>query len=172
MKRHSRPYSCTFPPCPKTFGSKNDWRRHENSQHLHYESWHCHLSTTITKALQTKDRKQDHSGCKHISYHLDAFKSHLQRTHQIATEELHDSATLARSLAPCPRTFYCGFCHRSVRATDWGARFDHLDAHFVGRGTPQVSMAAWAADGVVAEGQVAKREGGGEDRGQGAEEGD
>ncbi|KFZ11123.1 hypothetical protein V502_07746 [Pseudogymnoascus sp. VKM F-4520 (FW-2644)] len=175
MKRHSRPYSCTFPPCPKTFGSKNDWRRHENSQHLHYESWHCRLfatSTTISKTLettttttlQTQDRNQDHSACKHISYHLDAFKSHLQRTHHIPTSELHDSATLARSPAPCPRTFYCGFCARRICATSWGARFDHLDAHFVGRGgTAQVSMAAWAADGVGSEGQVAESEGGGED---------
>ncbi|KFZ18833.1 hypothetical protein V501_00998 [Pseudogymnoascus sp. VKM F-4519 (FW-2642)] len=167
MKRHSRPYHCTFPPCAKTFGSKNDWRRHENSQHLHYESWRCHLSSgTTTSTLQSLQTPQSHSqnrdhnepsACKHISYHLDAFKSHLSRTHQIASAELNDSATVARCLAPCPRTFYCGFCACSVAQADWSARFDHLDGHFSGRkGGEQVAMAAWTEEGEGAEGKGAE----------------
>ncbi|RYP55378.1 hypothetical protein DL768_000133 [Monosporascus sp. mg162] len=38
-KRHSKPYGCTFPTCNKRFGSKNDWKRHENSQHFLLEVW-------------------------------------------------------------------------------------------------------------------------------------
>lgn len=34
MKRHDRPYGCTFSTCNKAFGSKGDWKRHENSQHI------------------------------------------------------------------------------------------------------------------------------------------
>ncbi|ELR04044.1 hypothetical protein VC83_06124 [Pseudogymnoascus destructans] len=161
MKRHSRPYHCTFPPCAKTFGSKNDWRRHENSQHLHYESWRCQLpsaTTTTTATLQTQsqNRDRDHdkpSACKHISYHLDAFKSHLSRTHQIGSTELNDSATLARCLAPCPCTFHCGFCARRLPQRDWSARFDHFDGHFSGRGgAGKVEMAAWTEEGEGADG--------------------
>jgi hypothetical protein len=160
MKRHSRPYSCTFPPCTKTFGSKNDWRRHENSQHLHYESWHCnlHLSTTNTSTTlepqdQDKDKNLDHNddatACKHISYHLDAFKSHLSRTHSIPQPSINAHATRARHLLPTPSTFHCGFCPLAIPQPDWSARFDHLDAHFTGRGgSAKVSMAAWKAESV------------------------
>ncbi|KAM3415704.1 hypothetical protein BST61_g9218 [Cercospora zeina] len=33
IKRHTRPYGCTFPLCNKIFGSRNDWKRHELTQH-------------------------------------------------------------------------------------------------------------------------------------------
>ncbi|CAK1354625.1 unnamed protein product [Cercospora beticola] len=33
LKRHTRPYGCTFPRCNKDFGSRNDWKRHESTQH-------------------------------------------------------------------------------------------------------------------------------------------
>ncbi|KAF2212455.1 hypothetical protein CERZMDRAFT_106186 [Cercospora zeae-maydis SCOH1-5] len=33
IKRHTRPYGCTFSLCNKTFGSRNDWKRHELTQH-------------------------------------------------------------------------------------------------------------------------------------------
>ncbi|KFX94293.1 hypothetical protein O988_06384 [Pseudogymnoascus sp. VKM F-3808] len=159
MKRHSRPYSCTFPPCTKTFGSKNDWRRHENSQHLHYESWHCTLdlsttTSTSTTTLEPQDQDQDQNNdeantCKHISYHLDAFKSHLSRTHSIPQPSINAHATRARRLLPTPSTFHCGFCPSRIAQPDWSARFDHLDAHFTGRGgSAKVSMAAWKAEGV------------------------
>ncbi|KAI1439223.1 hypothetical protein GGR50DRAFT_690571 [Xylaria sp. CBS 124048] len=32
-KRHEKPFTCSIPGCGKKFGSKNDWKRHENTQH-------------------------------------------------------------------------------------------------------------------------------------------
>ncbi|WAO97128.1 C2H2-type domain-containing protein [Fusarium falciforme] len=33
LKRHARPYGCTFLKCKIDFGSKHDWKRHESGQH-------------------------------------------------------------------------------------------------------------------------------------------
>jgi hypothetical protein len=41
LKRHKRPYGCTFQNCNKCFGSKSDWKRHENSQHFQMPTWRC-----------------------------------------------------------------------------------------------------------------------------------
>jgi hypothetical protein len=41
MKRHDRPYGCTFSACNKTFGSKHDWKRHENSRHIFAQAGPC-----------------------------------------------------------------------------------------------------------------------------------
>ncbi|KAF2756751.1 hypothetical protein EJ05DRAFT_502244 [Pseudovirgaria hyperparasitica] len=42
-RRHQRPYGCTHPKCHKKFGSKSDWKRHENSQHFQNEGWRCEI---------------------------------------------------------------------------------------------------------------------------------
>lgn len=46
MKRHARPWACTFLNCKKTklFGSKADWKRHEFQQHGDVEVWECRTS--------------------------------------------------------------------------------------------------------------------------------
>jgi hypothetical protein len=42
MKRHQKPYACTrVPGCDKRFGSKSDWKRHENDQHIQLQFWRC-----------------------------------------------------------------------------------------------------------------------------------
>uniref|UniRef100_A0A8H7TR37 C2H2-type domain-containing protein n=1 Tax=Bionectria ochroleuca TaxID=29856 RepID=A0A8H7TR37_BIOOC len=40
-KRHKKPYGCTVYRCEKTFGSKDDWKRHERQQHTPPEVWVC-----------------------------------------------------------------------------------------------------------------------------------
>ncbi|KAJ4178367.1 hypothetical protein NW767_014880, partial [Fusarium falciforme] len=37
LKRHAKPYSCTFLNCESHFGSKHDWKRHESRQHCQVE---------------------------------------------------------------------------------------------------------------------------------------
>ncbi|RSL71167.1 hypothetical protein CEP54_001533 [Fusarium duplospermum] len=37
LKRHAKPWSCTFFNCQINFGSKNDWKRHERRQHCQVE---------------------------------------------------------------------------------------------------------------------------------------
>ncbi|EUC26808.1 hypothetical protein COCCADRAFT_42231 [Bipolaris zeicola 26-R-13] len=41
MKRHKKPYGCTYPRCHKRFSAKSDWKRHENSQHFQPEVFQC-----------------------------------------------------------------------------------------------------------------------------------
>ncbi|KAK4451041.1 hypothetical protein QBC34DRAFT_402051 [Podospora aff. communis PSN243] len=42
-KKHTRPYVCVFnfAGCESTFASKNEWKRHVNSQHLLLNYWIC-----------------------------------------------------------------------------------------------------------------------------------
>jgi hypothetical protein len=46
MKRHERPYSCTFTACLKAFGSRHDWQRHETTQHDLFDTWCCGKATS------------------------------------------------------------------------------------------------------------------------------
>jgi hypothetical protein len=139
MKRHSRPYGCTFSACNnKTFGSKNDWKRHENSQHFHLESWRC-------------DEERPEGGvCAKVCYRKQTFTDHLQKDHSIS-----DSNALAAKVQTChigrncQARFWCGFCVRLIdlkkKSVDaWAERFDHIDDHFMGRhGLTSQSIQDW-----------------------------
>jgi hypothetical protein len=139
MKRHSRPYGCTFPACSnKTFGSKNDWKRHENSQHFHLESWRCDVS------------KPEGGVCAKVCYRKQTFTEHLQKDHLISNCDDVSAKTQACHIGRnCQSRFWCGFCvklidlkKKSVEA--WAERFDHIDDHFMGRhGLIQQSIQDW-----------------------------
>lgn len=47
LSTHTRPFICTFQRygCNATVGSKNEWKRHINVQHLHLETWRCDLDS-------------------------------------------------------------------------------------------------------------------------------
>lgn len=139
MKRHSRPYGCTFPACNnKTFGSKNDWKRHENSQHIHLETWRC-------------DEEKPQGGvCAKVCYRKQSFTDHLQKDHLMSNNDA--VATKAKSChigRNCQARFWCGFCVKPIdlkkKGVDaWAERFDHIDNHFMGRhGFTQQSIQDW-----------------------------
>ncbi len=128
MKRHERPYGCTFLNCNKEFGSKNDWKRHENSQHFHLETWRCDIS-----------RADEKSECAKVCYRRQTFQDHLKKEHALADPEAVkkklDSCRMGRN---CQSRFWCGFCASLVDLKKkgleaWGERFDHIDDHFMGR---------------------------------------
>ena len=138
MKRHERPYGCTFLTCNKTFGSKNDWKRHENSQHFHLETWRC-------------DKERLEGGtCAKVCYRRQTFQEHLTKAHEMSDKELInsklDSCRIGRN---CQSRFWCGFCNKLVdlkkRGADaWTERFDHIDDHFMGRHKlPKQSIQDW-----------------------------
>lgn len=122
-KRHAKQYGCTYHGCGKKFGSKNDWKRHESSQHSQLETWNC-----------------QEDGCNRTCSRRQSFQSHLQRKHSI-----EDAATLERKLENCrigrhcdPR-FWCGFCLVVVTIPQntsnmWTKRCDHIDEHLWGKG--------------------------------------
>lgn len=139
MKRHSKPYGCTFAKCSKTFGSKNDWKRHENSQHFHQETLRCDIS-----------REEEGGGvCGKAFYRRQTFQEHLKNHHH-----MEDDAPIKDKLESCrigrngQSRFWCGFCLSTLelkkKGTDaWNERFDHIDDHFMGK-----------VDGIVVEGKA------------------
>lgn len=68
--KHERPFICTFSfaGCDQTFGSKNEWKRHVNSQHMHLACWKCDLASC-------KDRHA-------VFNRKDLHGQHLKRMHQ------------------------------------------------------------------------------------------
>lgn len=127
MKRHERPYGCTFLTCNKTFGSKNDWKRHENSQHFQIETWRC-----------DEDRPEG-GACAKVCYRKQTFHEHLSKEHQISGEEdVKRKVETCRIGRNCQARFWCGFCTKLIELKKkgldaWTERFDHIDDHFMGR---------------------------------------
>ncbi|KAK3327811.1 hypothetical protein B0T19DRAFT_441753 [Cercophora scortea] len=141
LKRHNKPYRCTLDKCVKKFGSKNDWKRHENSQHFQLEYWRC------------DERLEDspHGVCGKICHRRETINSHLEADHQV-----HDATEIERRSALCrvgrngEDSFWCGLCERIIHLTERGGqaateRFDHIDDHINGRNNlPQKLMTDWA----------------------------
>lgn len=138
MKRHERPYGCTFLTCNKTFGSKNDWKRHENSQHFQLETWRC------------DEERLEGGACAKVCYRKQTFQDHLDKEHQILDEEVvKNKLEVCRIGRNCQARFWCGFCTKLVELKKkgldaWTERFDHIDDHFMGRhGLPKQSIQDW-----------------------------
>ncbi|TAQ90940.1 hypothetical protein B7494_g703 [Chlorociboria aeruginascens] len=138
MKRHERPYGCTFIKCNKTFGSKNDWKRHENSQHFHLESWRCDVE------------KLGGGVCAKVCYRQHTFQDHLKKEHQISdVGSLKIKVENCRMGRNCQARFWCGFCSKLIDLKKlgleaWTERFDHIDDHFMGRSDfPKQGICDW-----------------------------
>ncbi|MCJ1479269.1 hypothetical protein MMC13_007954 [Lambiella insularis] len=125
-KRHSRPWGCTHARCTKMFGSKNDWKRHENSQHHELETWRCNEPNSQSKINQ----------CAKIYYRPDEFQDHLRNDHRKGDEEyLHEQCKMCRIGRNRQTRFWCGFCIQVVKLESrgveaWDERFNHIDDHF------------------------------------------
>lgn len=133
MKRHDKPYGCTYKTCGKKFGSKNDWKRHESSQHFQLESWNCNF----------KD-------CDKVLPRRELFKWHLINHHKEKDsqkiDKLQEECRLGRH---CDPRFWCGFCDKFVEITgevvnSWTKRCDHIDSHLFGKdGLEEKKMYQW-----------------------------
>ncbi|RHZ72600.1 hypothetical protein CDV55_104191 [Aspergillus turcosus] len=128
QKRHERPYGCTFPECNKTFGSKADWKRHENSQHYHVQSWYCTLCDPT-------------KGKRYVRwyYRQEVFVQHLKKHHHVDDEGVRIAIANNRVGENGQSRFWCGFCReiiplRSQGREAWNERFDHIDFEHFRRG--------------------------------------
>ncbi|PTB69749.1 hypothetical protein BBK36DRAFT_1188342 [Trichoderma citrinoviride] len=133
MKRHKKPYGCTYRICNKHFGSKNDWKRHESSQHFQLESWHCNVE-----------------GCGKVLPRRELFRSHLLNHHRLTDgQKVEDKLEKCRLGRHCDPRFWCGFCDKFIEVTgevvnSWTKRCDHIDNHLFGKeGMPKKSMNEW-----------------------------
>ncbi|GME48962.1 c2h2 type zinc finger domain protein [Neofusicoccum parvum] len=124
-KRHTRPYGCTFSKCFKKFGSKNDWKRHEGSQHFQVETWRCEHQVS-----------HEAPKCAEIFYESKVFEKHLRDSHRIADQKHIDTELRTRRIGRNGQSrFWCGFCQRIIELKTrfveaWEERFNHIDEHF------------------------------------------
>ncbi|KAI9886282.1 MAG: hypothetical protein M1823_001891 [Watsoniomyces obsoletus] len=127
MKRHDRPYGCTYPRCWKKFGSKNDWKRHENTQHFQEELWRCQ---------QVSEKHQSSLQCSENFKTKAEFCLHLRQHHDITDAvRLDDEAKKCHIHVNGQSHVWCGFCVRIITLKETGirgvdARFDHIAKHF------------------------------------------
>lgn len=125
MKRHTKPYGCTDPRCRKRFGSKNDWKRHEISQHFQQEMWRCSYDdcSSATPAQLFYDRE--------------LFVKHIKKEHENESHALDDEKVDAVHVAhDFQGSFWCGFC-KEIKPSPFQLdidvhtqRFDHIGKHF------------------------------------------
>jgi len=99
MKRHTRPYVCTFPSCTSRHGSRSDWKRHEETQHVIQESWLCTA------------RSPDGSKCFTNFASEHALRNHLAAAHRVATSQITSQLCEGMHLGEeAVGRFWCGFC--------------------------------------------------------------
>ncbi|KAK0888932.1 hypothetical protein LTR02_015873 [Friedmanniomyces endolithicus] len=126
MKRHTRPYGCTFPSCFKEFGSRNDWKRHEESQHSLQEMWKCMFSTPSG------------TRCTTISYDSTHFTNHLRQNHPdtLTNNPLPLLSETMHLGAKAHRRYFCGFCNSLIEQNPLDflnaaeARYKHIGDHY------------------------------------------
>ncbi|KAH7076763.1 hypothetical protein BKA63DRAFT_289270 [Paraphoma chrysanthemicola] len=125
MRRHEKPYGCTYPKCTKRFGAKSDWKRHENSQHFQLEAFRCRLPSIVSDKI-----------CGEHFFRVSAFKEHLKTQHKMDNAENQETEARARRIGKnCQQQFWCGF-HNDIivlnekRNAAWDERFDHIATHF------------------------------------------
>ena len=118
LQRHKKPFGCTFDRCSKVFGSKNDWKRHEQSQHEQQECWRCHK-------------------CYEVFYHSQTHMiNHLMERHGVKrADEATKQAKGRRIARNYQGQFWCGFCDKIIFHEYHGVeainhRFDHIADHF------------------------------------------
>ncbi|CCC08890.1 hypothetical protein SMACR_07526 [Sordaria macrospora] len=137
QKRHDKPYACTFHNCSKNFGSKNDWKRHENSQHLQLEVWRCDEKHQRHQGVSLVDDRT--SVCGWVAHRREAFRTHLSKEHRIVDDPtIKKKVTECHIGRNCESRFWCGFCRKTIefqkdKKLAWSARFDHIEDHFIGR---------------------------------------
>ncbi|KAL9049437.1 MAG: hypothetical protein Q9162_007223 [Coniocarpon cinnabarinum] len=142
-RRHSRPFGCTFDYCYKAFGSKNDWKRHESSQHFQDEMWRCAQlcqpsaiadPASILTLAQSDCESSD--ACAQVFHERKELAEHLAVQHGFTDPDAIGQACseqqIGRNLCG---SFWCGFC-KKVRVLEnegrkgWDERFDHIGGHF------------------------------------------
>jgi len=148
-QQHLRPFLCVFyfAGCSQTFGSKNEWKRHVNSQHLQLSYWHCDDSMCV-------DRKA-------IFNRKDLFGQHLKRMHPppegsnkpsiISYMEVVIDRCRVERRQP-PQESRCGYCEQRFEGEQgWEQRMEHVGQHYEKNNYKHISRDCWVPDeGLIA----------------------
>jgi hypothetical protein len=117
MHRHRKTYGCVFDKCHKSFGSKNDWKRHESTQHEQQECWRCAVCFDVF-----------FNGEEHYVQHMQA-----QHPNHPLSRQNPLYFRIARNYQRC---FWCGYCnaikfHNKTDIEAVAHRADHIADHFI-----------------------------------------
>ncbi len=153
LASHTRPFICIFDGygCSSTVGSKNEWKRHINVQHMHLETWRCDIgacapqpcgSTEHRYALDSASGQVEGNG---IVFHdfdrKDLFTQHLKRMHSPTSsapraEKAKYEASVEgiqkrcyRRLRDPPTETLCPYCTQHPRFESWDDRIEHVGKH-------------------------------------------
>ena len=127
VRRHTKPYACTFVEagCPGRFGSKNDLKRHEVTQHVPWEGWRC--GETLKNKGSTCNRSFDE---------LDDFLKHLAKTHRYDQSRCKLLSRDCHISRKHEGRYWCGFCRAIKKLAKKGVdgeneRFSHICDHLI-----------------------------------------
>lgn len=153
LASHTRPFICAFDGygCSSTVGSKNEWKRHINVQHMHLETWRCDIGACAPQscglkehshALDSNAGQQEANG---LVYHdfdrKDLFTQHLKRMHAPTSsasraEKAKCEASVEaiqkrcyRRLRDPPTDTICPYCTQHARFESWEDRIEHVGKH-------------------------------------------
>lgn len=150
LASHTRPFICTFQEygCSATVGSKNEWKRHINVQHMHLETWRCDIGACAppscghNHASGSASSKLEAQG---LVYHdfdrKDLFTQHLKRMHSPGNaasraEKAKYEASVEAIQKRChlrlrepPTNTICPYCTHHPVFESWDDRIEHVGKH-------------------------------------------
>ena len=153
LASHTRPFICTFHKygCSSTVGSKNEWKRHINVQHMHLETWRCDVGPCANPSYGSKEHNYTSPSpsrqpeCHESLYHdfdrKDLFTQHLKRMHsppqsasraekskfESSIEDIQKRCH--RKLRDAPTNTICPYCSHHPVFESWEDRVEHVGKH-------------------------------------------
>ncbi|KAL6720673.1 hypothetical protein ACLMJK_002598 [Lecanora helva] len=152
LASHTRPFKCTFHDygCSSTVGSKNEWKRHINVQHMHLETWRCDIGVCAVPMNKAKEHHQSSTVLGEVKsqenpYHdfdrKDLFTQHLKRMHAPAPSASlaeknkfegdikHIQKRCHKRLREPPANSICPYCPNHPVFETWDDRVEHVGKH-------------------------------------------
>ncbi|MCJ1449843.1 hypothetical protein MMC28_000171 [Mycoblastus sanguinarius] len=149
LATHTRPFICTFHNygCTSTVGSKNEWKRHINVQHLHLETWRCDIGPCAAHSACSSNTSHHHLQSTDSPQPIyrdfdrkDLFTQHIKRMHPPPSQSKADKAYFESSISnaqvrchlklrDAPTGTICPYCGPKVSFENWDDRIEHVGKH-------------------------------------------
>lgn len=122
--------------CPSSFGSKNEWKRHVNTQHLRLSFWRCDQCVQPTpndfnrKDLFTQHIRRMHlpNGRRQTTSNARSAVSDGSADEQVVQDAAKRCYRIERSP---PEQSSCIFCEKQFQGRgSWDERMEHVGGHF------------------------------------------
>lgn len=130
----NRAFPCPFAPygCPATFGSKNEWKRHINTQHMRLGYWRCDLCDQVRpNDFNRKDLFIQHMRRMHSADNKNKSESKPAAKNDPEEQALAAAANRCwRHIHSPPEQSSCVFCEVKFNGVGtWDERLEHIGRH-------------------------------------------